>query len=194
MTDFQRIVEFTPAFDKRSPEPGKNFGIGSVELRMVLKGPEGAVQFLLMTSWMLPHVEKELQERAIDRIHLGGSVKEEFGHLFRVLPADLGYHSPKPMWEGQTPIGSQEWNVDAMRRNTERMQSGNVAELEQMTEPTGKFTPCPYLDGKACYYDGSGLNAHRIWQVLLTDGSDGVWGELETYYADVFSGSAEQSA
>lgn len=47
---------------------------------------------------------------------------------------------------------------------------------------------CEYLNGKPCYYDGSGLNAQPIYEVLLNEGSDGVWRELENYYNEMFGG------
>lgn len=28
---------------------------------------------------------------------------------------------------------------------------------------------CPYLDGKPCYYDGSGLNAEPVFDILVKD-------------------------
>ena len=96
--DFERIVEFTPAYDKRDPDPKKNYGIGSVILRMVLKGPAGAVQFMLYTNWCLPHVQEELLVRASSR---GAS---SIRALFFPLPADKGYHSPVPRYEGQEAI------------------------------------------------------------------------------------------
>ena len=83
---FERIVELTPAYDKRSNNPAENYGIHGVELRMVLKGAEGAVQFVLYTNWHLPHVARELKSRRLEP-----------------LPADLGYHSPCPMYDSQQP-------------------------------------------------------------------------------------------
>ena len=133
---FEQIVEFLPAFDKRSDDPKKNYGIHGVELRMVLKGDAGAVQFLLYTNWQLPHVSEELKGNTL---------------FDRPLPADLGYHSKTPMYEGQEC------------RND-----------------------CQYLDGHDCYYDGSSLDADRIFKVLCAEGSDGVWRALEAYYNDVF--------
>ena len=50
---------------------------------------------------------------------------------------------------------------------------------------------CEYLDGKPCYYDGSGLNAESIYEVLLKEGSDGVWRELKDFYKNVFGSDAE---
>jgi len=130
----ERLVEFAAAYDKRP-----KYGIHGVEMRMVLKYPDGAVQFLLFTNWHLPHVHKELKARALTSI------------LNEPLAADLGYHSPIPQHDGQTSMG-----------------------------------PCVYLDGRDCYYDGSGLSAEHIFKVLLEEGSAGVWRELEEFYQSVF--------
>lgn len=131
----RKRVDFTPAFDKRNPNPSKNYGIHCVDLRMYLIGDSGAVQFVLFTNWFLPHVQEELMSR---------------GRLSGPQPADLGYHSKRPMYEGQ--------------------ERGEC-----------------HLLGCGCYYDGSGLNAERILEVLLREGGDAVWRELKTYYTDVFS-------
>ena len=101
-------------------------------LRMVLKGSKGAVQFVLLLGW-------NIKGREVD-------------HLFP-MPADLGYHSPVPMYDGHDPIQEE----------------------------------CQYLDGKPCYYDGSGLNAERIFEVLKQKGSEAVWKELEEYYKSIFT-------
>mgnify|MGYP001423315064 CR=1 FL=1 len=47
-----------------------------------------------------------------------------------------------------------------------------------------------HLLGGPCYYDGSCLNAERIYDVLLREGSDGVWRELEAYYREIFPAQA----
>lgn len=134
----RREVKFFPAFDKRNPSPSKNYGIHGVDLRMYVIGERGAVQFVLYTQWMLPHVRAELDAKpGRDR------------WLYHPMPADLGYHSPIPTYEGQEYYGRDD---------------------------------CHLLSGHRCYYDGSGLNAERIFDVLLREGSDGVWRELETYY------------
>src|SRR5688572_4954779 len=86
----QRVVEFSPAFDKRHPDPKQNYGVHGVELRMVQVGEQGAVQFLLYTNWMLPHVEKEQDSRWHDHT------------LCHPMPADLGYHSKVPTYEEQS--------------------------------------------------------------------------------------------
>lgn len=134
----EKSIEFEPAFDKRGQNP--DYGIHGVQLRFLLKGEQGAVQFVLYTNWHLPHVQKELDG------------KRDLNHvLCHPMPADLGYHSKTPRYEDQQ-----------------------------------KRTDCPFLDGADCYYDGSSLNAQRIYHTLLTSGSDGVWKELEAYYEGIF--------
>jgi len=140
---FEKTVTFRPAYDKRHPNPSKNYGIHGVEILFLLKGKKGAVQFLISTSWQLPHVQKEM-----DALPLG-----QFPYLHhKPMPADLGYHSYKPMYEEHLPSTNS----------------------------------CSFLDNKPCYYDGSALNAEPIFNVLLKEGSDGVWRELEQYYNEVF--------
>lgn len=53
-------MKITPAFDKRSPEPSKNYGIHNCEMFMVLKGELGAIIFSMNTGWDLEHVHEEL--------------------------------------------------------------------------------------------------------------------------------------
>jgi hypothetical protein len=183
----ERIVEMLPAWDKRDADSSKNYGIHGVELRMVLKGEEGAVQFVLYTNWHLPHVTdsllqglgenvqylpgfklkvrgnltdeqvdsitnqtfKQLQNTARVNLH---ALRMDVKTRFSPMPADLGYHSPIPHYEGQIVVDEH----------------------------------CKYLDGRPCYYDGSGLNALRVYNILLEKGSEGVWKELEEYYENTF--------
>ena len=44
---------------------------------------------------------------------------------------------------------------------------------------------CDVLPGGKCFYDGSSLNADEIFQLLLTEGSEGVWKGLEDFYHDL---------
>ena len=143
-TEFTREIEFTPAFDRRSPEPAKNYGIHGVDMRCYLKGAKGAVQFILYTDWHLPNVRQDFE------------AKHGYHYSMGPTPADLGYHSPVPMYEGQEP----------------------------MTES------CELLNGKPCYYDGSGLNANDIFDTLVHKGGDAMWSALEDYYREIFGGKS----
>ncbi len=140
----ERIVEITPAYDKRHSDPCRNYGIHGADLRMILKGDLGAVQFVLFTNWHLPHVTEELLQKSTDKL--------DIKCRFLPSPADLGYHSPKPMYEGQEIVSES----------------------------------CECLDGKPCYYDGSGIEAEKIYNLLITEGSEAVWKLLEEKYTEMF--------
>ena len=92
-------ITILPAWDKRDPDPNKNYGIHGCELRFVLKGPLGAVQFVVYTNWHLPSVTKELITSKSMNQPIGGDPH------WRCRPrgADLGYHSPTQRYEGQQP-------------------------------------------------------------------------------------------
>jgi hypothetical protein len=115
VSNLERIVHFSPAYDGRpasrgglqewrtpgmKPDDGTghtNYGVGSVVITFVLKGPKGAVQFKIGTDWYPPHVQ---------RSDTGRRLQELTGYS-GVRPAgyDVGYHSAEPMYEGQEPMG-----------------------------------------------------------------------------------------
>ena len=90
-----RRIEFTPAYDKRDPDPQKNYGIHGVEIRWLLEGPRGVIQFVIYTNWHLPEVQLELDLRSLgaDLLTLQCS--------YHPQPADIGYHSYTPLREWQ---------------------------------------------------------------------------------------------
>jgi hypothetical protein len=75
----EKIIRFYPAYDQRNVNPSLDYGFGGVEMRMVLKGDKGAVQFVMDTGWYLPNIKE----------------------YARILPIDLGVHSLTPLYEGQ---------------------------------------------------------------------------------------------
>jgi hypothetical protein len=89
MSKFEKIVTMSGAFDKRHADPTKNYGIHGMDIRFVLKNEKGAVQFVVFTGIHLPHVAEEHKGR--------GYINEPSG-------ADIGYHSPTPMYEGQSSM------------------------------------------------------------------------------------------
>lgn len=103
-----REVMFGSAFDKCAEKPSENYGIHGVEIRFVLKGPLGATQFLLYTNWLLPDGNCPIGRRH----KLMMSAASDADRSRDPLPADLGYHSPKPLYEGQTSMGHCEF-IDA---------------------------------------------------------------------------------
>jgi len=45
---------------------------------------------------------------------------------------------------------------------------------------------CDVLNGKECFYDGSGLNAQDAFYILVNAGEEKLWKFLEEYYLCVF--------
>lgn len=83
-----RSIRFYPAFDKRSDDPKKDYGVGSVQMLWMIQGPLGAVQFSMSSGWHLHHVAMDLQNEGY--------------HGY--MATDLGYHSPKPEYDDQKPM------------------------------------------------------------------------------------------
>lgn len=146
---FEKEIKFHPAYDKRDENPSKNYGIHGVEMRWLLKGTDGTVQFVVFTNWHLPHVMEEQDQRITNKI----PDKVDLKVTYHPMPADVGYHSLKPMYEGQQPMPQK----------------------------------CEYLNNQPCYYDGSGLHAQKVFEILVEKGSDAVWKYLEKYYNETFN-------
>lgn len=145
----KKEITFVPAFDKRNSNPSKSYGIHGVDIKFIYGDGRGYVQFVLYTNWQLPSVEEEALAKANSSI---ATNRYPFVMWQKPMAADLGYHSPTPIFEGQDPMDN-----------------------------------CHLLGGGKCYYDGSRLNAERIFTVLREQGSEGVWSELESYWKELFS-------
>lgn len=145
---YERIVELTPAWDRRSNDPKKNYGVHNVDLRMLVKGEHGATQFVLSTGWLLPEtigITSETMYKYSKHLAFRNT-----SDLFPMV-IDLGYHARKPQYEDQ-------W----------------------------QSPECEYVPEGRCYYDGSSLDAYRVFEILLREGHYGVWKELEDYYRELF--------
>lgn len=128
---YERCLVITPAFDKRSPDPTQDFGIGSVMISMYLKNAKGVIQFIFSTGINLKHLRNK---------------------PLLLLGYDVGYHSPCPQYADQTLFTDN----------------------------------CPLLDGRKCYYDGSGLQAEEYMEVFISEGPDAVWLKMENLHKERF--------
>lgn len=102
---FEQIVQISPAYDKRSKDPKKDYGIGSATLRMLLQDRETkqAVHFVIYLGWYLPgSVPEELVQRSSIHYKTHVGFRAAAAQTSDPLPVDLGYHSREPRWEGQT--------------------------------------------------------------------------------------------
>lgn len=91
MGTLEKIVRMSGAFDKRNPDPSKNYGVHGMEIRFVLKGDAGAVQFVVFTPMHLPHVQEEMWRNN----------RHREWNPFEPMGADIGYHAREPQYEGQ---------------------------------------------------------------------------------------------
>lgn len=87
---FEHIISFTPGFicERFLADPW-NHGKSSADVLFLVRNDLGAVQFSLMTGWYLDW--------------------QTDNRLNRPMPTDLGYHSLKPRYEGQSPMGECVW-------------------------------------------------------------------------------------
>lgn len=135
-----RDFEIAAAYDKR-PQYGQH----CVDFRFYVKGPKGAVQFILYTGWY-PHI---IPKPGTDWQELSRPI--HLSEHDNPMPADLGYHSPVPRYEGQEPMET-----------------------------------CTVLPEGKCYYDGSTLNASRIFSIMVHEGGEAMWKALEEFYQEIF--------
>lgn len=88
----EKLILFEPGYDRRSTDPNKNYGIHGMQIRFVLKGELGAVQFLVFTDWYPERTQKEYMVRFPTKDSV-----QPYG-------ADIGYHSQKPTYPGQDKL------------------------------------------------------------------------------------------
>jgi len=95
--------EFTvePAYDRRT----EGYGQHCAEMRWVVKGQSGAIQFLLYTGWYPGMIPKTSWTDWSDWASL--RVEKKSGCHDAPMPADLGYHSPTPRYEGQDRMSDE---------------------------------------------------------------------------------------
>jgi len=86
-----RRIEFTPAFDRVD----EGYGIHGVNMRWLLEGPKGVIQFVVFTNWHLPETQERLDRKSA-RADLA-----TLRALYHPLPADIGYHSYVPLRDWQ---------------------------------------------------------------------------------------------
>jgi hypothetical protein len=154
-----RRIVFLPAFDKTDPDPKKNYGVGCLELRFLVEGNRGVVEFQLLTSWYQEHVMKRRLDALKHDVWIG---KEDFllRHFLDPFPADICYFSQNRLSEDDAY-----W------------EKGVYYALE------GK--PCYY--GYKYTDEEENRPAKEVaYQKLVEEGDESLWKYLEDYYEEVF--------
>ena len=84
-----REIHLSAAYDKRSPDPSKNYGIHGCEWQFIVRRNGNAIVWQIMsTDWYLPHVRKELEAKSLRK-----DLPDGLG--------DVGYHSKIKFYEEQ---------------------------------------------------------------------------------------------
>lgn len=97
----ERIVNFHGAWDLTRPEPSRNYGIHSMEIRFAVKGQKGAVTMNVTTKWYLPQ-----NISTAYRMYTKGYPFDGPKELMLPDITDIGYHSKQPQYSNQEPIGN----------------------------------------------------------------------------------------
>jgi len=92
VNDFQRTLSLSMPFDRRHPDPAKNYGIHGTDLRMIVYRDGLAIQFLAYLPVYLPHVADELASKCSSHSSY---------NPFKGMGADVGYHSVTPRYKDQ---------------------------------------------------------------------------------------------
>lgn len=109
MSEFERWIEFSPAHDCILRQPckfgsaacrpgeGGSHGRGAVTMHWYLRGERGVAQFMVFTGWHLPETAAKLNEPPMRLSPVTGRT----WNPMEPNPADVGYHSPRPLHGGE---------------------------------------------------------------------------------------------
>lgn len=92
-----RHIRVDAAFDRRDPDPSKNYGIHGAEMTFTVRRTVHAIAFVVFTNWQLPNVRAERDRDSIDR----GVDDIDLRCFYHPRGAYLEYHSPTPHYADQ---------------------------------------------------------------------------------------------
>jgi hypothetical protein len=96
--------------------------------------------------------------------------------LISPMAADIGFHSPVPIYEGQEPV-------------REILKKLKMTDEGFIPPVYGDPVICPYLDNDMpCYYEGSSLKAESVWREIVRYGKNRLWEKLESWYNSTVDG------
>jgi hypothetical protein len=164
---FERLIEFTPAWDRRDSNPKKDYGIGDVEIRFFVIFDRRAIQFSIGTHWYLPQTVERIYNNTFDHFMCGAR------------PRDIAYHSPIAMEEGQDPVGAVEIDTEHPTVIDDHV----IAPFSFLK--TNKFTQCRFTKGR-CFMGCSFSRGRTALATLIEKGSDELWEFLEAEFVSTF--------
>ncbi len=152
----KRQITISSAYDKRSEDPKKNYGIGSCRIYFAVIGEDGAITVNFFTNWYLPSTIKEYAEEGIFINRLDG-IKDKFKTQIDLLNT-------------KETIYSGSWDYHSKKKKHKYLT---------------KLTGCEFTGGD-CYGEGSCLRADDYLKLLFEKGSEGVFEKLEEDYKEEF--------
>lgn len=152
-------IIFLPAWDKSDPDPTKDYGVNCINIKFLVIGNRGVVEFDLSTNWYLPHIIKRRLEHLKQDVFIG---KEDYLLTSKMspYPLDICYYSLERISEDDTYF-----------------ESGLSYVFDHK--------PCYY----GYRYEDEGKEVWTtdfVYNLLLERGDGAVWDYLENYYCDTF--------
>lgn len=162
-----------------------------------LKEPNGKADGRVVKFENRPEFRRQIEIRAGHAIGKIGDGSPQNNYGIDGMKIRMLLHGPLAtvqfLWSpGIYPIKER---VPKRGYTTERWQTDDIsgptgwdlgyhADAPQYDEPEFPQRPmkCEYRPDGRCYYDGSSLAADRLMDLLMYDGEDAVWQELEHYY------------
>ena len=91
----ERVIKISGAYDGTSHP--RNYGIGSMQIWMYVKGPKGGVSCNFATSWLLPQ-----NQQSSFKMYTKGYPFDPLQELMQPKGTDISYHSKKKQHEWQS--------------------------------------------------------------------------------------------
>jgi len=155
-------ILFFPAFDRTDPDPKKNYGVGDLNIKFLVIGNKGIVEFDLSTNWYFDYVMDGRVEWIKDLVRQG---KENFliKHVLSPYLLDVCYYSPIELSED-----------DCYFEN-----GLNYLEDKSLVYYGYKYIIENEFEDKIWTTD-------YVLKLLIEQGDMAVWNYLEKYYHEIF--------
>jgi hypothetical protein len=177
--ELTREFKMRPAYDKRP-----DYGIHGAEMLFYVKGPKGAIQFVVCTNWQLPNVRQETDTRTLILAQFGavGANPNRLQGELRKAGMDSAANS---LEKASRCLGMRESRLDQIHLEVSyhpfASDIGYHSPVPMYEGQDPMSEKCTLLDG-TCYYDGSTLNAGPILELLIAEGTEALWAKLEEEY------------
>jgi len=89
------------AFDKRDPDPKKNYGIHGCDLWFAVKGKKGAAVFMMNSGWFLPETIREYHKKGQNLFVFENKFAKDGLSVMYPMSVDIGIHSKKNIFYGE---------------------------------------------------------------------------------------------